>query len=97
MSIKYNMLVEIRKVIDLGAAEDQYLFGLCHEVTPYGSHVFEWLCLNTVAFMHLEGVQFTTDLSVLKWEFHNYGTMDPELRDQMISDERAAYEIKYDL
>lgn len=97
MSTKFNMQVEIRKVINLGAEQDQYLFGLCHEVTPRGSYVFEWLCLNTIAFMHLEGIRFSTDLSVLPFKFHNYGTMDKALRDQMISDAQAAFELRYDL
>lgn len=97
MTTEYNMQIEIQNLILLDAVENYYLFGLFHETSRYGVLEFEWLCLNSLAFMHLEGIRFSTDLSVLKWEFHNYGTMDPELRDQMISDERAAFEIRYDL
>ena len=97
MSTKYNMQKEIRTIITNGAEQDQYLFGLCHETSHYGVVVFEWLCLNTVAFMHLEGVRFTTNLSGLSYEFFSYGSMDPVLRDQMISDAQAEFELRYDL
>lgn len=97
MTTEYNMQIAIQNLIHLDAVENYYMFGMFHETSRYGVLQFEWLCLNSLAFMHLEGIRFSTDLTGLSYEFHNYGTMDPKLRDQMIEEAQAAYEIKYDL
>ena len=97
MTNLFNMQYEVQRAIQESLVGDLYMFCLHHEASRYGVVQFEWMCLVGTYFFHQEGVHFGADLSKLNFEFHNYGTMDPILRDQMIEQAQAEFEIRYDL